>query len=102
MIKRNSEQKDDTARGILEEWGDIHEAHAVVQAAHEERPNQGAENATTASGESSAANDRGGDGIKLEEQASAPRNRPADTGRQRHTGYAIGQPGDDKIPEDRF
>ena len=60
---------------------------------------QGAEHAALAAAQGRAADDRGGDRVELEEQAGAAADGSADPRRERDAGDAVGDAGQDEVPE---
>ena len=100
LVDGDGEQQHRAARRVLVEGRHVHEAHAVVEAAHQQRADQRAEDAAAAASERRAADDRGGDGVELEEEAGAAGDRAADPRRQRDAGDAVGEPGDEEVDED--
>ena len=75
LVDGDGEEQHDAARRVLVEGRHVHQAHAVVEAAHQQRAEQRAEDAAAAAGERRAADDRRGDGVELEEQAGAAADR---------------------------
>src|SRR5262245_21994946 len=57
LVDRLGEQQDHAARRLLVEGRDVHQAHAVVEAAHQQRTDQGAQHPPLAALERGAADD---------------------------------------------
>ena len=89
LIQRHSEEEHDAARCVLIEYRHVHQAHAVVQAAHQKRAEQRAKDAAASAGERRATNDRGGDRVEFQEEAGGAADRAAHARRQRDPRDAI-------------
>ena len=102
MIDGHRKQQNDAARRVLIEGRHIHQAHAVVEAAHQQRPEQGPDDATATARKGCAANDCRGDRVELEEQAGRAADGPANPSRQRDPSDAVTEACDNKIPENHL
>src|SRR5260221_448713 len=60
LVGGDRQEQDDAPRGLLIEGRDVHEAHAVVEAAHEQGAHERAEDASAPPRERGAADDGGG------------------------------------------
>ena len=101
LVDRHGQEQHGAACGVLVEGRDIHQAHAVVEAAHQQGADERAEDPAPAARERGAADDRGGDGVELEEEAGTPADGAADPRRQRDAGDAVAEAGDEEVAEDR-
>jgi branched-chain amino acid transport system permease protein len=99
VINSDCEQQNDAARRILIERRHVHQAHTVVEAAHQQRSEQGADDSTTTARKRCAANDCGGDRVEFQEQACRAADRPAYPSGQCDPSDAVAEACDNKIPE---
>ena len=101
MIDGDGKQEHDAAGCVLIKDRHVHEAHAVVEASHQQRSEESAENPAATAGQRGTANDRRSDRVELKEQSRRAADRAADARRERDAGHPIAEAGDDEVPENR-
>jgi len=101
LVDRHGEQQDHAARRLLVEGRHVHQAHAVVEAAHQQRTRQRAQHPPLSAGQRGAADDRGSDSVELQEQSRAACHRAAHASGQGDSSDPVAEAGHQKVLKDR-